>query len=319
VDEIVSEIRRSVEEALETGLGSIEAAERAARAVGRRAAGLALQGIAGRWGTGHVGRTHTDGEGVVREFHQHRERVVQTLAGRLRLRRAYYLDRHGDSGGFFPLDRKIGLGKGGMSPALEIALGEVGAWVPFERVPALVDKLAGLPISEQTARRTTERLGAELLAEDERDAERIRQSAKAIKPEARPRRVAVSVDGAMGHVGGDWREAKIGAIYEFDEQGDQVRSSKRYVGRFGSPESLRPALTVEAMRAGVYEAETAAFLGDGAPWIWNLADEVLPQATHVLDFYHAMEHVSAVALARFGRKKEASRAWVTMARRRLLG
>jgi len=33
-------------------------------------------------------------------------------------------------------------------------------------------------------------------------------------------------------------------------------------------------------------------LADGAEWIGNLAEEVLPQAAGVLDFYHAAEHIA---------------------------
>ncbi len=31
-----------------------------------------------------------------------------------------------------------------------------------------------------------------------------------------------------------------------------------------------------------------AFLGDGAVWIWNMADEICPNAVQILDFMHAM-------------------------------
>ena len=36
-------------------------------------------------------------------------------------------------------------------------------------------------------------------------------------------------------------------------------------------------------------------VGDGAPWIWNLVAERWAQATQVLDFYHASEHLWTVA------------------------
>ena len=40
-------------------------------------------------------------------------------------------------------------------------------------------------------------------------------------------------------------------------------------------------------------AADATALGDDGEWIWNLADEVLPQAAGVLDVSHAVEHVGA--------------------------
>ena len=36
-------------------------------------------------------------------------------------------------------------------------------------------------------------------------------------------------------------------------------------------------------------------LGDGAAWIWNLADELFPAATQIVDLYHAREHVHELA------------------------
>jgi hypothetical protein len=38
-------------------------------------------------------------------------------------------------------------------------------------------------------------------------------------------------------------------------------------------------------------------LGDGAPWIWNLADLHFPGVPQLLDFYHAAEHLHQTATA----------------------
>ena len=37
------------------------------------------------------------------------------------------------------------------------------------------------------------------------------------------------------------------------------------------------------------------FLGDGAAWIWNLAARHLPEATQIVDLYHAREHLHDLA------------------------
>ncbi|AGL28570.1 hypothetical protein FVP32_22890 [Mycobacterium tuberculosis] len=34
---------------------------------------------------------------------------------------------------------------------------------------------------------------------------------------------------------------------------------------------------------------------DGAPWIWNLATAILPEATPIVDLYHARQHVHDLA------------------------
>jgi hypothetical protein len=35
-------------------------------------------------------------------------------------------------------------------------------------------------------------------------------------------------------------------------------------------------------------------LGDGAKWIWGIANQQLPAATQIVDYYHAREHLSAL-------------------------
>ena len=41
-------------------------------------------------------------------------------------------------------------------------------------------------------------------------------------------------------------------------------------------------------------------LGDGAPWIWNFADEHLPDAVRIVDILHAKQHIFDVAKAIYG-------------------
>jgi transposase len=36
-------------------------------------------------------------------------------------------------------------------------------------------------------------------------------------------------------------------------------------------------------------------MGDGAEWIWNLADQHFPGAVQIVDLYHARQHLSDLA------------------------
>ena len=40
-------------------------------------------------------------------------------------------------------------------------------------------------------------------------------------------------------------------------------------------------------------------LGDGAPWIWNIAAAKFPEATQIVDLFHAREHLHGLALLEF--------------------
>ena len=50
-------------------------------------------------------------------------------------------------------------------------------------------------------------------------------------------------------------------------------------------------------------------LGDGAPWIWNVASEHFPDAVQILDRFHAKQHLSDVAKAIWGAKSEFQKSW----------
>ena len=50
-------------------------------------------------------------------------------------------------------------------------------------------------------------------------------------------------------------------------------------------------------------------LGDGAAWIWNIADEHFPGAIQIVDLYHAREHVSDLAKLLYTRGTPKATAW----------
>ena len=56
----------------------------------------------------------------------------------------------------------------------------------------------------------------------------------------------------------------------------------------------------ELERRGVARAERRVVLGDGAAWIWNFADEHLPDAVQIVDLFHAKQHVFDAAKAIYG-------------------
>jgi hypothetical protein len=41
-------------------------------------------------------------------------------------------------------------------------------------------------------------------------------------------------------------------------------------------------------------------IGDGAPWIWKIAQELFPRAIQIVDRFHVKEHLSAVAKSVYG-------------------
>src|SRR5918911_1594071 len=68
---------------------------------------------------------------------------------------------------------------------------------------------------------------------------------------------------------------------------------------------------------GLARLRPALVLGDGAPWIWALADEHLAERIEVVDVYHAAEHLAVVARACLGEGPTAT-AWTAERRAELL-
>ena len=73
----------------------------------------------------------------------------------------------------------------------------------------------------------------------------------------------------------------------------------------------------EAERRGFHTAPRQVVLGDGAPWIWNFADEHFPDAVQIVDIFHAKGHLFEVAKAIYGPGSEVGERWAKQRREEL--
>jgi len=65
----------------------------------------------------------------------------------------------------------------------------------------------------------------------------------------------------------------------------------------------------EATRRRFTEAERIVVLGDCAPFIGNLSEELFPRAIQIADRYHAKEYLSTVAKALYGAESPQAKRW----------
>jgi hypothetical protein len=111
----------------------------------------------------------------------------------------------------------------------------------------------------------------------------------------------------------EWHEMKLGVFY-LQEQAGRTQSGrglicqKVVVGWQGQGVELGRRLHWEAQRRGLGRAKWVVVVGDGAPWIWNVAADRWANAQEVLDFYHASEHLWELGRALYG--EEQARPWV---------
>ena len=69
------------------------------------------------------------------------------------------------------------------------------------------------------------------------------------------------------------------------------KREKQIVTLLGSCEYSRNYYGCECGEHAIPKDEMLVVIGDGAKWIWNLAEDNFPGATQIIDLYHAKEHV----------------------------
>lgn len=112
----------------------------------------------------------------------------------------------------------------------------------------------------------------------------------------------------------EWHEMKSAIVFRLDQR-VETRSGRRmvlekfYVSYRGDPYEFGRRVYAEALRRGLTQAKRVYVVADGGVWIWNIVEDRFPEATAVLDFYHASEHLWAVAREIHDDDEEARR-WV---------
>jgi hypothetical protein len=59
-------------------------------------------------------------------------------------------------------------------------------------------------------------------------------------------------------------------------------------------------------------------MGDGAEWIWNLAEPYFPGAVQIVDLYHARQHLWELARKLYPNDEVKQKVWIKAHQRRLL-
>ena len=257
-------------------------------------------------------------------------KTFTTALGPLPLTRAYYHCAP-CARGFCPRDRALGLEGGSLSPAVTRMVGTAAALVSFAEGSELLGALAGLPVNAKQVERTAEALGREIAADERQQV--VPAAAAEIPPtlylgldgtgvpmrkEELAGRPGKQADGAA-----KTREVKLCTVWSAegrDDEGVPVRdagsvsysaaiesAATRDTEATGAPFAQR--VEREARRRGFDQAPRQAVLGDGAPWIWNLAGEYFPEATQIVDRFHAKEHLSGVAKVLYGTPSDLGDAW----------
>lgn len=216
---------------------------------------------------------------------------------------------------FFPLDEELALLPGALTPSLQEELAHLGAWMPFAKAAALLQRLRGTSVSRPTAERVTEAAGAAYVAWQTAEVARLEREAPAAP--AGPAKLFMSVDGAqVPLVGGEWGEVKtlvLGVVQppQVVKGETVVRTAEHsYFSRMSDSEVFTRVALVETQRRGVETAGAVGFVTDGSEWLPKFADYHRHDAVRILDFPHAGEHLAAVGQAGLGEGSSAAQSWL---------
>lgn len=200
---------------------------------------------------------------------------------------------------------------------MEKGVTRLGAELPYERAAKTYTALTRVGISAKSVEVITKRNGralGEVMAR-----ERAQAMAGNIEPPG-PRKGeeealpwGVSIDGTSVLTREGWKEVKLGAVFQFGEVSDEVKAKNlSYCAGLWKADEVGEALWAETRRRGidtVYE-DVEVVIGDGAVWIWDLAQTHYPYAAQIVDWYHAEERLWTVGQAVYGQGAEGAKAWV---------
>ena len=243
-------------------------------------------------------------------YQELRSKPVLTAVGAVRISRPYYLCAHCHDGQF-PADVELDIDHTEFSPGVRRMQAIVGQEVPFDQGRQQMKLLADLEVTTKAVERTAEALGEDIAAREQTEIQQAMQlDLPVIVGEPVPV-LYVQVDGTgvpvvkketvgrQGKTAGQpahTREAKLGCVFTqttWDEEGYAIRDpdSTTYTGAIETAEEFGKRIYLEAWKRGWSRAQKKVVMGDGAEWIWNLADQYFPGATQIVDLYHARQHL----------------------------
>ena len=270
-------------------------------------------------------------------YRELRSRRILTALGEVQLTRPWYLCPRCHNGQA-PADRLLDVENRDCSPGVRRMDAIVGQQEPFDRGRQQMEVLAGLKVSAKSVERNAEEIGADIAAGERREIRKaVQLDLPVIVGKAIPT-LYVQMDGTgvpvvkketEGRVGkaegqpAHTREAKLGCVFtqtRWDEKGYAIRDpdSTTYTGAIETAEEFGRRIYLEAWNRGSSHAIQKVVISDGAEWIRNIVAIHFPGAIHIVDLYHARQHLWEVARLLYPNDLAHQKAWMKVHQKRLL-
>jgi hypothetical protein len=215
----------------------------------------------------------------------------------------------------------LGLTRKSLTPAAAQIVSQAGVLTSFaEASEQTLKTMSGLTISESTVERTTEEAGRRLAEHLDAGETLGPQASWEWQRDAEGKTCAyVSLDHTgvrQQGPGGRRAEGKmagVGMVYNarsvHDDRTPPPRQV-RYLSGFYELEELGRQLRREAEAVGIMQADRQIALTDGGSGLEKLMRYFFPNATCILDFWHAKEHLVELAQALYPNDEEARKKWL---------
>ena len=269
-------------------------------------------------------------EGAVREcpnckkkqrFGGNRERVVRFECGEFKIQRAYYSCCHCGTSSV-PLDEKLGIVEGREQGKLREKLSLIAVLSPYHQSPQVCETLIGHKEHAASIRRCVSRESSRLTE--------VESALPSFVEAKSDDTFYIEIDGHMcptrekkkSATDQGYREAKVvmafngSDVVDLSKERNEIQNLK-IRGKIASSSEFISTVSALYEEAKGKNAMRTVVIADGAPWIWNLAKEVMPHAIQILDYSHAKAHLWQAAEDIFGQQSDLCDAWVNKQKERL--
>ena len=248
-----------------------------------------------------------------------REKRYYTPLGEIVIKRRAYVTTDGIK---VTVDEELGLPKDKWLPmVLELACA-LGLSSEFPNSHRLFQRWTGLDITEKTLANQVEKTGNQLQTQEFNSSKKSEFDSE-FKPKnaslEEPSLLYVGVDGVMTPLNQKqgYKEAKVGVIFwskdhqKVKGQRGKVRH-REYIATLKSRNEFRNRVAQLYNQVAEQKIAQTIVIGDGAHWIWEMAQEQFPDSIEILDFFHLSEYVGKVAKLAYPKNEQKQKDWVSI-------
>jgi hypothetical protein len=258
-----------------------------------------------------------------------RAKGLLTTLGAVPFRRSFYQCeqcRHSR----FPDDERLDMVNTTYSPGVRRLMARAGSQTQFEQAAEDLLCYAGLKLEPREIERVAEDVGRQVECWLSEEQEQLVHAGVSAPPKlAVGTKFYISFDGTgvpvrkselVGRPGKQadgsarTREAKLGCVFTqvgLDQKGRPQRDpdSTTYVGAIESSTLFGWRIYAEALRRGLEQAPTVVVLTDGQRYNHTITQTHFPDAAHIIDLFHAYEHLTLIARILWGPEAESPQGW----------